>query len=93
MRWQDDLVAIATKASHVAVGRRRAAAIRKYKALLTKLHGQRVSTQILKDTLGMKRPHSAVRTMVKLGMLVKVRPIPQHWEYDVVPPETLENLK
>jgi hypothetical protein len=83
MRWTDDLVALATKSSHVAAKKRTAKAKAKHEAVLAGLDGV-VSSQILKDRLGIKRPHEHIRTMANLGLIRKIRHIPQHWEYEVL---------
>lgn len=82
MRWVDELVAIATRASHVAAKKRRSKAMQRHLATLQGLNGV-VSSQILKDRLGLKRPFDTIRTMEKLGLIEKVRRIPQHWEYQI----------
>ena len=84
MKWTDDLVALATKASKKAADLRQGAAFRKYKAMTASFAGGVVSSQTLKDSLGLKKPHSALRVMEKYGLITKVRRIPQHWEYAVM---------
>jgi hypothetical protein len=83
MRWTDNLVALATTASHAAAKKRTSRAMVKHSAVLRNLDGI-VSSQILKDQLGLKRPFGVLRTMERLGMIRKVRRIPQHWEYEIL---------
>ena len=83
MKWTDELVRVATRASHNAARKRTAKAKAKHEAVLAGLDGV-VSSQILKDRLGMARPHDTIRTMVNLGLIRKVRRIPQHNEYEVI---------
>lgn len=87
MKWTDELVANATRASRNAASKRTARAKAKHEAVLRGLDGV-VSSQILKDRLGLKRPFGTVRTMERLGLIRKVRRIPQHWEYEVIDGET-----
>lgn len=77
------LVALATRASHRTRSRRQEAARRKYVGMLGQCGGV-ISTQILKDRLGLAFPHQAIRQMEKYGLIRKVRHIPQHWEYEVI---------
>lgn len=83
MKWTDALVENATRASRNAANKRTARAKAKHEAVLRGLNGV-VSSQILKDRLGLKRPHGTIRTMVALGLIRKVRLVPQHWEYEVI---------
>jgi hypothetical protein len=46
-----------------------------------------VSSQILKDRLAIKQPHQHIRTMERLGLIRKIRHIPQHWEYEIIKEE------
>lgn len=79
-----DLVKYATQASHRTRSKRQDSARRKYVAMLQGLEGV-VSTQRLKDKLGLAYPHRAIRQMEKYGLIRKVKRIPQHWEYEVIP--------
>ena len=83
MKWTDDLVRVATRASHNAAAKRTKRAKAKHEAVLAGLDGV-VSSQILKDRLGTKHPYDTLRTMEHLGLIRKVRRIPQHWEYEVL---------
>lgn len=93
MRWTENLVELAKKASHVASKNRTEAAIRKHTAVLKGLDGV-VSSQILKDRLGLKQPHDTIRTMAELGLIRKIRHIPQHFEYEILKIDSkgLDNL-
>jgi len=86
MRWTDALVENATRASRNAASKRTARAKAKHEATLKGLDGV-VSSQILKDRLGLRHPHRVIRTMERLGMIRKVRRIPQHWLYEVIEKE------
>ena len=83
MKWTNNLVGLATKASHKAAKKRTEAAIRKHAAVLKGLDGV-VSSQILKDRLGLKQPHASIRSMERNGLIRKIRHIPQHWEYQIL---------
>ena len=83
MRWTDNMVAFATTASHRAAKKRTEKAKAKHEAVLAGLDGV-VSSQILKDRLGIKQPHEHIRTMANLGLIRKIRHIPQHWEYEII---------
>lgn len=83
MRWTDELVRVATRASHNAARKRTARAKSKHERVLAGLNGV-VSSQILKDRLGLARPYDTLRTMESLGLIRKHRRIPQHWEYEIV---------
>lgn len=87
MKWTDALVENATRASHNAARKRTARAKAKHEAVLRGLDGV-VSSQILKDRLGLKRPHQTIKTMANLGLIRKVRRVPQHYEYEIIKEET-----
>jgi hypothetical protein len=83
MKWTDNFVELATKASHTAAKKRTEAAVRKHNAVLMQLDGI-VASQVLKDKLGVKQPGQHIRTMARLGLIRKVRHVPQHWEYEII---------
>lgn len=83
MRWTEALVENATRASRRASAKRTKRAKEKHEAALRGLNGV-VSSQILKDRLGLKRPSDTLRAMEHLGLIRKARRIPQHWEYEIL---------
>ena len=83
MTWINDLVGLATAASRREASKRTARAKAKHERVLAGLGGV-VSSQILKDRLGLKHPHDTLKVMVRLGLIRKVRRVPAHFEYEVI---------
>ena len=84
MHWIDDLKRQLHAGSIIASANRVAKARSKYKAMLAGLEGQRVSTVILRERIGLKRPHDSIKAMMNLGLIKRVRYVPAHWEYDII---------
>lgn len=91
MHWIDDLKRQLHAGSIIASANRVAKAKRKYKAMLAGLEGTRVSSVILRERIGLKRPHDSLRVMARLGMIKRVRFVPAHWEYEVTPEDECLN--
>ena len=84
MHWIDDLKRQLHAGSIIASANRVEKAMRKYKTMLAGLEGQRVSTVILRERIGLKSPHDSIKTMVNLGLIKRTRYVPAHWEYEVL---------
>ena len=99
MRWTNDLVTLATRASKKACSNRQEKARQKYIAVLrrltNRLDSRFVDSATLKAHSGVKPTSVAqtLRNMERYGLIQKVRRVPQHWTYKITLGDTEEELK